>query len=816
MLVSWKWLNELVEIEQTPEEIANLLTMSGIEVEGIISSEIDLHTQFLKVGLIEEVTKHPQADKLVICKLDVGDGQSRIIVTGASNVQAGQKVPVALPGAVLVGGKMIKPAVLRGVASDGMLCSADELGIEVDKIPPEQRTGIYILPDDVAIGADVVKVLNLDDVVLELGLTPNRADCLGMVNVAREIAALTGGKLHLPQVEDSVEGGECAKLTRVDIEAKDLCQRYVARLIKDIKITPSPLWLQQRLMAVGVRPINNVVDVTNYIMMETGQPLHAFDYDCLKGKRIVVRRANEGEEIVTLDGQLRKLNPEMLVIADEERAVGIAGVMGGLDTEVTASTKTILLESAYFHGPSIRRTSYVLGLRSEASMRFEKAVDLEQARFVADRTVQLLVEIGAGTPVDGCVDCYPVREEKQPIKLRIKRVNQILGTDISPETMEEILKSLRIKIVEKNEEGWLLLPPTYRRDIELEVDFIEEIARLYDYEKIPTTLPEGTTTQGMRTAEQKLCKKIRKTMVAQGLMEVITYSFINPQQLDDLGLPDGHPLRETIAIQNPLSEEQSVMRTTLLPGLLAIVQKNINKQNKNLKLFEMGKVFYVNGFPTEKRLPTEKLFLAAVSTGEKEKSWAYQAEKYDFYYLKGVVENLLEVIGYTLNEVSFENADNLPGLHPGRSAIIKVKGKEIGVLGEVHPLTLEKLGIDQKVAMFNINVESLPIENRGHKMLVVPVTKYPAVRRDLAIVVPEEVNTGAVEALIRKKAGSRLKELRLFDLYRGEQIQEGYKSLAFSLTWQAPDKTLTDDEVKELHQKIDQALQKEFGADLRR
>jgi len=816
MLVSWKWLNELVEIDKTPEDIGDLLTMSGIEVEGIMSSEIDSNTQYLKVGLIEEVTKHPQADKLVICKLDVGDGESRIIVTGASNVQAGHKVPVALPGAVLVGGKRIKPAVLRGVPSDGMLCSADELGIDVDKISPEQRTGIYIFPDDVEIGADVVNVLNLDDIVLELSLTPNRADCLGMLNVAREIAALTGGKLQFPKVDDSAEGGECAKQTRVDIEAKDLCKRYVARLIKDIKIVPSPLWLQQRLMAVGVRPINNVVDVTNYIMMETGQPLHAFDYDCIKGKRIVVRRAQEAEEIVTLDGQLRKLNPEMLIIADAERAVAIAGVMGGLDSEVTAATKTILLESACFHGTSIRRTSYALGLRSEASMRFEKAVDLEQARFVADRTVQLLAEIGAGTPVDGCVDCYPVREEKQPIELRVKRVNQILGTEISPETMEDILKSLQIKIVEKKKEGWLLLPPTYRRDIELEVDFIEEIARLYDYEKIPTTLPEGVTTQGMRTAEQKSRIKLRKTMAAQGLMEVITYSFINPQQLDYLGLPDGHHLRETITIANPLSEEQGVMRTTLLPGLLTIVQRNINKQNKNLKLFEMGKVFYVDGYPTEKKLPTEKLMLAAVSTGEKEKSWAYQAEKYDFYFLKGVVENLLEVIGYDLKEVSFEIAENLPMLHPSRSAVIKLKGREIGVLGEVHPLTLEKLGIDQKVSMLNLDIESLSCENVMHKTLVVPVTKYPAVRRDLAIVVREEVNTGAVQALIRKKAGSWLKELRLFDLYRGEQIQEGYKSLAFSLTWQASDKTLTDDEVNSLHQKIDQALQKEFGADLRR
>ncbi|MDD4145953.1 MAG: phenylalanine--tRNA ligase subunit beta, partial [Clostridia bacterium] len=639
MLVSWKWLNELVEIKKTPEEVADLLTMSGIEVEGITSMSLD--SKNLKVGLLEEVNKHPQADKLLICRVDIGGGEKRTIITGAANVAVGQKVPVALPGAVLTGGKKIEQAILRGVVSEGMLCSAEELGIDVDKIPAEQRKGIYIFPAAVSVGDDVVKVLNLDDVVLELELTPNRADCLGMLNIAREVAALTGGNLHLPVVKGSQEGQECARMTRVDIEAADLCKRYVARLIKDIQIAPSPLWLQQRLMAVGVRPINNVVDVTNYVMMETGQPLHAFDYDRLQGKRIVVRKARENEELVSLDGQLRKLVPEMLVIADAEKPVAIAGVMGGLETEVTTATKIILLEAASFHGASVRRTSRALGLRSEASLRFEKTVDIEQVRLTADRVVQLLAQIGAGTPVEGCVDCYPVQEEKQPIKLRVKKVNQVLGTALLPEIMEEILKALQIKVVEKNQEGWLLLPPSYRRDLEYEVDLIEEIARLYDYDKISTTMPEGVTSQGMRTAEQKLRYKMRKTMVAQGLFEVINYSFINLQQLDSLGIPNGDPLRETITIQNPLSEEQGMMRTTLLPGLLATVQRNLNKRNKNLKFFELGKVYFADGFPAKKKLPTEKWMLAAVSTGEKVKSWAYEAEKYDFYYLKGVVENLL-------------------------------------------------------------------------------------------------------------------------------------------------------------------------------
>ena len=813
MLVSWKWLNELVEIKKTPEEVADLLTMSGIEVEGITSMSLD--SKNLKVGLLEEVNKHPQADKLLICRVDIGGGEKRTIITGAANVAVGQKVPVALPGAVLTGGKKIEQAILRGVVSEGMLCSAEELGIDVDKIPVEQRKGIYIFPTTVSAGDDVVKVLNLDDVVLELELTPNRADCLGMLNIAREVAALTGGNLHLPVVKGSQEGQECARMTRVDIEAADLCKRYVARLIKDIQIAPSPLWLQQRLMAVGVRPINNVVDVTNYVMMETGQPLHAFDYDRLQGKRIVVRKARENEELVSLDGQLRKLVPEMLVIADAEKPVAIAGVMGGLETEVTTATKIILLEAASFHGASVRRTSRALGLRSEASLRFEKTVDIEQVRLTADRVVQLLAQIGAGTPVEGCVDCYPVQEEKQPIKLRVKKVNQVLGTALLPEIMEEILKALQIKVVEKNQEGWLLLPPSYRRDLEYEVDLIEEIARLYDYDKISTTMPEGVTSQGMRTAEQKLRYKMRKTMVAQGLFEVINYSFINLQQLDSLGIPNGDPLRETITIQNPLSEEQGMMRTTLLPGLLATVQRNLNKRNKNLKFFELGKVYFADGFPAKKKLPTEKWMLAAVSTGEKVKSWAYEAEKYDFYYLKGVVENLLEGLGYTVDELVFQAVDDLPGLHPGRTALIKVKGKKIGVLGEVHPLVLEKYEIEQKLAMFNFEVESLWAEEVVQKALVVPITKFPAVTRDLAIIVSEEVETGAVDELIRKQGGAWLQEVSLFDLYRGQQIQEGYKSLAFSLTWQAPDKTLTDEEVNSLHQKIEAALQQEFRADLR-
>lgn len=893
MLVSWKWLKELVEIEKTPEELADLLTMSGVAVDGIIYPSIELRN--LKVGLIEEISPHPNADKLLICRVDIGEGEKRTIVTGAQNVQAGHKVPVALPGAVLTGGKSIESAELRGIQSDGMLCSARELGMDEDKLSPEQKEGIYLLPDDVTVGADVVQVLNLDDLVLELDLTPNRADCLGMWNVAREVAALTGGKLRLPEVEGSTEEGTCAGMTRVEIQNEELCNRYVARIVKDVRIAPSPLWMQQRLMAAGVRPINNVVDVTNYVMMETGQPLHSFDYDRLRENRIVVRRAREGEEIVTLDGQRRQLNPEMLVIADAERPVALAGVMGGQETEVTEQTKTILLESASFNGPSIRRTSHALGLRSESSLRFEKTVDVQLVRWAADRAVQLLSQIGAGMAVDGCVDCYPGRppqeeplhfqapkfylakshlpkafswadnidtpfagaeqglsgqqgerppfaqegefeikelseefpEEQMPqelwfrgrpvIRLRFRRVNEILGTKIKPVEMETILQALQITFLEKDREGWWVAPPSYRRDLEREVDLVEEIARLYSYERIPTTLPEGVTTQGQRNTEQQIRYRVRKNMVAQGLMEVINYSFINKARLERLGYPAGHPFGDMVVVKNPLSEEQAVMRTCLLPGLLDTVKRNLNKRNKNLRFFEVGKIFRAEGFPEQRKLPEEEWCLGAVATGKREKSWAYGAEEYDFYYLKGVIANLLTGLGYGAEDFALVAVQDYPGLHPGRAATILLKGRPIGVLGEVHPLVLEEFEIDQRVVTFSIDLPQLwADEEVSRKVLLVPVTKFPAISRDLAILVPEEITAAEVEKLIREQANEWLKEVRLFDLYRGQQIQENWKSLAFSLTWQAPDKTLTDEEVNIFHQKIEEALAARFGAGLRR
>ncbi len=809
MRVSWKWLNELVDIKMKPEELAQIMTMSGIAVEGI--EYLNKGVEGVKVGLIQEVYPHPQADKLSVCKVSIGDA-ILTIVTGASNVEAGQKVPVAVPGALLPG-KKIERAAFRGLVSEGMLCSADELGMDGDKFPPEQRDGILILSEDCPLGADVVPLLGLDDIVLELELTPNRADCLSMLNVAREVAALTGGRLMLPEIDKSRVNQACEALIKIDIQDKDLCKRYVGRVIENVQIQESPLWLKQRLLAAGIRSINNIVDITNYVMLEMGQPLHAFDYDNITDKIIIVRRAAAGEEIITLDGQKRTLSAEMLVIADAHKPVAIAGVMGGLESEVTAQTKTILLEAAYFHGPSIRRTSNALALRSEASLRFEKGVDLEQVALAADRACQLMVQLGAGVPVEGHVDCYPNPQERYPIRLRLDRVNSILGTQLGEAETEKILQALNITILDKDLEGWHVFTPSYRRDLELEIDLIEEIARIHGYDKIPTTLPYGATTQGAKNAQQKLHDRISDIMVGQGLSEIITYSFINPRHLDWLRLPPGHELRQTVIIRNPLSEEQGIMRTTILPGLLETVKRNINKRNKNLKLFELGKVYFSAGFPQERELPQEKWVLGAACTGKKEKTWAYGEENYDFFYLKGVVENIFTIIG--VQGFTFVKNEDNPSLHPGRSANIIAGGKHVGFIGEIHPLVLEKYGIERRVAVFSIYLDDLA-DLVSEEVRYQPVPRFPAVTRDLAIVVPETVEAGEVLAVIKDKGGILLSSISLFDVYRGQQIREGYKSLAFSLTWQAEDRTLTDEEVDKLHQEIEMALAQELGADLRR
>lgn len=811
MLVSWKWLNELVEIKMAPEELAQKMTMSGVAVEGI--EYLNKNINGVITGYIAEIKKHPEADKLLICMVDIGKEEPLTIITGADNVREGQKVPVAIHGAVLPDGKKIKKAKLRGMASEGMLCSAGELGLDEDKILPEQKDGIYILTDEVPIGKDIVDVLGLDDVVLELELTPNRSDCLGMRNVAKEVAAVTGGKLLIDEDVDYPKEGPGEKMTRIDILDTDLCRRYVTKIIKNVEIKPSPMWLQHRLMASGIRPISNIVDVTNYIMIETGQPLHAFDYDALKENRIVVRRAKEGEELVTLDNQKRALNPEMLVIADAGGPVALAGVMGGLDTEVTSKTKTILLESAFFHGINIRRTSKALGLGSEAAVRFEKSVDLKQTAFVANRAALLMAQLGGGEAVEGYVDCFPAPEDKKPIPLSLSRINQLLGTDIKQDEVEEILAALNITILENDMNKWMLAAPSYRRDLEREVDIIEEVARIYGYDKIPTTLPFGATTQGYRTTKQRLKEKAEDTLIALGMMEVITYSFINPRHFEWLRMPESYSLRNAVIVKNPLSEEQGVMRTTIIPGLLETVKRNINKRNKNLMFFEMGMVYIPEGFPEQRDLPIEKLKLNGIVTGKKEKFWNTSGTEYDFYYVKGILENMLHELG--IDACSYIQETQIPFLHPGRAASIVYNDVKLGYIGEIHPLVQEKYDVDQRVIVFELDFDEITRlydENKRYQ----PITKYPAVTRDLGVIVPEEVSARELEETVKECGKELLQDVRLFDVYKGKQIENGCKSMAFSLTWQAEDKTLTDDEVNALHVEIEKVLHDKYKADLRR
>lgn len=818
MRVSWNWLKELVEIDKTPQEIAELMTMAGVEVDSV--EPLSEGISGVVTAEIISVEKHPQADRLVVCRMNLGGGKTADVVSGAPNLAAGQIVPLALPGAVLAGGKKIEKSNFRGIESAGMLCSAEELGMDTDKLSAEDKEGIYILPEETPVGQDALRLLGLDDVILELGLTPNRSDCLGMINVAREVASLTGGKLKLPAIEVSGAKGECAELTSVEIKEPALCKRYVARLLKNIKVDKSPLWLRQRLLAAGIRPINNIVDVTNLVMLELGQPLHAFDYDKLAGNRIVVRKPAPGEKLVTLDGQDRALAPDMLVIADAKDPVGLAGVMGGLETEVTESTKTILLEAAFFNGPNVRRTSQALGLRSEASIRLEKEVDLEQVPFANDRAIQLMAQLGAGIPVAGHVDCFPNPEERKIIVLRLERIRQILGVDVASEVVERILSLLQIKIMNKDTDSWevntwTVIAPSWRRDIQLEEDLIEEVARLHGYDKVPTTLPVGPTTQGARTWTQTVRAKTVELMSMQGLYQVLTFSFINPRHLEWLQLPEKDALRDIIPVANPLSEEQGIMRTTLLPGLLEVVRRNINQRNKDLAAYELGKVYFNAGFPVKASLPQEKYILAAAATGASEKSWAAPAQEYDFFYLKGVLENLFSRLGLSADNIAFHAARDIPYLHPGRAARIFINNREAGWLGEIHPLVLENYGLDQPTAAFALDMELLT-ETADEKIVYRTIPRYPAVTRDLAVLAPEQVEAETIIALIKEKGRGWLQQVRLFDLYQGKQIEAGFKSLAFALTWQAEDRTLTDEEVNSLHQEILLSLSEKAGAQLRK
>lgn len=808
MRVSYKWLLDYVDVPVPPAELAECLTAAGLAVEGYEEPGAEIKEVY--TGKILKIETHPNADKLVVCQVDVGGPGTLQIVTGATNVKEGDIVPVAVEGARLAGGLKIKKTKLRGVESRGMLCSGEELGLDPDSMPAEQARGIMILPPDTPVGKDAKPYVGLDDVVLELELTPNRGDCLSMAGVAREVAAIFNRQLRLPRPEIKPGPGSIEGKVKVDIEDPDLCRRYVAKLFNNVKIFPSPLWMQKRLRAAGVRPINNVVDVTNYVMLEMGQPLHAFDYHKLKDGHIIVRRARQGEIIKTLDGEERLLSSEMLVIADPGGAVAVAGVMGGYDSEVTAETTTVLLESANFDPDSVRRTSKALGLRSESSQRFEKGVDLSGCLAAAERAAQLLQEMGACEVAAGEVDNYPRPAVERTIKLRPARVTRVLGAEIPAAECREILFRLQFTVREDNGSGDLLVKvPTFRPDITLEVDLIEEIARIYGYNRIPGTLPQGRSTRGARTHQQSLLVKIRQVLTGCGLYEIVTYAFHGREMFDRVGVPGDSPLRQAVALENPMSEDQAVMRTLMLPGVLDTLQRNYNRRNHSAAFYVLGRVFRpVAG----QQLPEEKEKLAAAVMGKTRRSWNNPPRDMDFFFAKGIVETLFRLLGIT--SYSFEPWACPYGYHPGRTARIMVGRDEIGVLGEIHPLVLENFELPERVAAFELDVELLLQHTTGVGEYR-PLPRYPGVERDLAVVVPETVPVRDVLRTISKAGGSLLVDVQLFDVYKGKQVREGCQSLAFSLQFQAQDRTLTDEEINTLIEKITSRLAREVGAELR-
>lgn len=794
MLVSVSWLKEFVDIDKDAKTIADDLTMSGSKVETIINYGGEISN--VVVGKIISLEKHPDADKLQIGIVDVGNEKLQII-TGAQNIKEGDYIPVALHGSTLPGGVKIKRGKLRGIESNGMMCSAKELGIDESLLPEHQKNGIFILPEFTP-GMDIKEAIQLNDDVIEFEITPNRPDCLSMVGIARETAATYGKKYRMPEI--IINESEEQNPALVTIEAKDLCFRYVARVIKNVKIGPSPIWMQMRLIKAGIRPINNVVDVTNYVMLELGQPLHAFDLDKVKNRHIIVRRAEDGEKLVTLDGKERTLDSSMLIIADEEKAVGLAGVMGGQNTEITEDTVNILIESANFKGNNIRYTSKKLGLRSEASSRFEKGLDPEITIKACERAAQLMAEFCGGTILKGIVDVYPEPIKKTAIYVRPQKINRLLGTDISTDKMVELLKLLDFEI-EENGEFLKVIVPVFRRDISIEADIAEEIARLYGYNNINDTLLKGSkTTLGIRTREQMLVEKIKNIFLSCGLSEVITTSFIGSKDFDMINLPQNSPLRNAVKIMNPLGEDQSLMRTTLIPSLLNVAYTNFSRKVEEFGVFEISRIFIPKNLPL-KELPIETKTAAISMYGR----------DVDFYSIKGIVENIFNQLN--IKNVKYVRTVN-PVYHPGRVAQIILDGNVLGIIGEIHPDVLENYDISTRVYAGELNIDMI-LQSTNIDKKYRPLPKYPAVERDIAVLVDSDIFVSDIEEVILEEGMGLIDKIKLFDVYKGKNIPENKKSVAYSIWYRSSERTLTDEEVNIVHNRIIETLSQKLGARLR-
>ena len=787
------WLSDYMDAEGiTPKEYADRLTMTGSKVEGVenLGSEIDK----VVAGRVLTCEDHPDSDHLHVCTVDAGTGEELQILCGAPNGKAGITVPVALHGSTLPGGVKIKKGKLRGVVSNGMICSHDELGISEGLLGYEPEYGILILPDDIKPGTDIKDVFGLNENIVEFEITSNRPDCFSIIGLARESALTFGREFSVPKPEFTEAQDNIADHLSVEVLDKDKCLRYCARMVKNVKIGPSPAWMRERLHACGVRSINNIVDITNYVLLEYGQPMHAFDLRDLEDNKIIVRRAADGEVIKTLDEQDRKLTNDDLVIADGKRAVAIAGVMGGFNSEVKDDTATVIFESATFDAASVRLTAQRVGLRTEASSRYEKGLDYNNTVPAVERACQLVEQLGCGEVCSGMLDVVGNVKERITIPFRPDKINKFLGTDIDESEMLRYFKALGIEV-----DNMTLIPPTFRPDLEGEADIAEEVARFHGYDKIPTTLLSGEATCGGKTPEQKLADKIGELLCAQGMNEIYTMTFISPSNFDKIGLSADSPLRNTVKIKNPLGEDTSVMRTSTIPSMLDILSRNYNYRNASARLFEQGKIF----LPKEgEKLPDEPV---VVTLG------MYSADE-DFFTLKGVVEELLGQLH--INNASFTAVKDNPTYHPGRAAKVTANGTELGIIGQIHPSVSKKYGIDVPCYAAELSFDALKAAI-DYDIKYSPLPKFPAVTRDIAMLVDRETPVAEIEAVIRKSAGKLLEDIKLFDVYEGEQIPEGKKSVAYSAVFRAADRSLTGDEVQEVFDKVLKNLASELDAQLR-
>ncbi|MCR1839227.1 phenylalanine--tRNA ligase subunit beta [Murimonas intestini] len=804
MNTSLSWIKAYVpELDVTAQEYTDAMTLSGTKVEGYEALDADLEN--IIIGQIKSIERHPDADKLIVCQVDTGNGTVQI-VTGAPNVKEGDKIPVVLDGGRVAGGHdgkktpggvMIKKGKLRGIESCGMMCSIEELGSTRDMYPEAPEYGIYIFPEDAEVGMSAIKALGLDDVVFEYEITSNRVDCYSVIGIAREAAATFGKEFVPPVVTETGNSEDANDYIKVTIKDEELCPRYCARIVKNIKIAPSPRWMQRRLAANGIRPINNIVDITNYVMEEYGQPMHAYDYDTISGREIIVRRAEKDEKFVTLDGQERTLDDSVLMICDGEKAVGIAGIMGGENSMITDSVKTMMFEAASFDGTNIRLSSKKIGLRTDASGKFEKGLDPNNAKAAIDRACQLIEELGAGEVVGGTVDVYKKVKEAVRIPFEPEKINALLGTDIASETMLDYFRKIGLEYDEETNE---VIAPTFRHDLFRMADLAEEVARFYGYDNIPTTLPTGEATTGKLPFKLRIEEVARNIAEFCGFSQGMTYSFESPKVFDKLLLPADSALRNAVQISNPLGEDFSIMRTVSLNGMLTSLAFNYNHRNKNVRLYELGNIYLPKQVPVTE-LPDERMQFTLGMYGEG-----------DFFTMKGVVEEFFDKIGMDKKR-EYDPGAGKPFLHPGRQANIVYEGEVVGYLGEVHPQVADNYEIGEKAY---VAVLDMPVitEKATFDRKFEGIARFPAVTRDISMVVPREILAGQIEAVIAQRGGKILESYSLFDIYEGSQIKAGYKSMAYSIVFRAKDKTLEEAEITAAMKKILNGLES-MGIELR-